>query len=305
MTRPRQWQTSHHQGLRALLLCLGLSLNLLGCHPKGVTPGVKPPVYPSQIVMPPLDTVKSTLEQRRQQALTSLTAPFELLSEANGKKERINGAMAVMSQPEPRLRLEMFLPIGTPAMYAVMRPEEANLFLPYNGKLLLSSDDPIGMVQRVSGGSLSLAGLTQALLGAPPPCEIQPPLSYEASDGWLVANCAGGSALLLNPADLRVRGIRLQETSEAGGQTFLLHLEAPFEASLAPGATAASRILPSDISLESSSSGGEMRLRLSLKREDVVANPALDLNLFKLELPEDVQAGSLESWLLMQGRTGR
>lgn len=280
---------------------------LLGCHPR-----VELPTYPSNIELPSAEVVQQELEAQRARALTTLTATFTLVSEANGKKDRIHGALAVASRPESRFRLELFSPIGTPAMYAVARPDQASLFLPYSGKLLLTSPDPVGLLQRVTGGGMTFDGLMQTLLGAPPPCELTLPLAYEASEGWIVASCQGGTALLLEPADLRVRGVRLQETSEEGGQTFLLRLDAPFEvpgATAAPSAPAAGEVsrasqkplrLPGELVLETGGDEAGLRMHWTLDHDGVTANPSLEESLFVLELPSDAQVGSLEAWLLQQ-----
>jgi len=292
-----------------LSLLLSQSLGLLACHPR-----VELPSYPSNIALPSVASVQQELDAQRARALTALTATFTLVSEANGKKDRIHGALAVVSRPESRFRLELFSPIGTPAVYAVARPDQASLFLPYSGKLLLTSPDPAGLLERMTAGGVTFDGLMQTLLGAPPPCELTPPLTYEASDGWIVASCQGGTALLLEPSDLRVRGVRLQEISEEGGQTFLLRLDAPFEVSGVTTAASAPASegtsvplasqkpfrLPGEIVLETGSEGAEMRLHWSLDHDGVTANPALEDSLFVLELPPDAPVGSLEAWLLQQ-----
>lgn len=278
---------------------------MVGCHPGAET--VKPPIPARPI--PDRAAVVAALAATK--PLTSLSTSFKLKSERSGKRDSVNGALAVASSPDAgeRLRLELYSPLGPPALYATVTASKAMLFLPYAQQAMLTSDAPAELLARATGQALSLPHLLKALLGAPPPCQLLPPdhpgaIVYRPADDRIGVPCAAsqgmaspgmsaqrGLVLLLEPETLRLSGVEA-----VGEHPFTLRLERPFtvqnQALPAP-------ILPGLIRLE----GQDLTLEFILEQDSVVVNEPLDASLFQLEAPPDARFGSLEAWLASQWAT--
>lgn len=248
--------------------------------------------------------------------LTSLSTSFKLKSERSGKRDTVNGALAVASSPEAgeRLRLELYSPLGPPAMYATVTASKAMLFLPYAQQAMLTSDAPAELLARATGQALSLPHLLKALLGAPPPCQLLPQdlpgaIVYRPADDRFGVPCAAsqgvaspgmsaqnGLVLLLEPETLRLSGVEA-----VGEHPFTLRLERPFAVQnpVLQDYGLQAPILPGLIRLE----GQDLTLEFILEQDSVAVNEPLDASLFQLEAPPDARFGSLEAWLASQWAT--
>lgn len=262
---------------------LVLSVVLMGCHTKA--PAVAP--LPAR-VPPSLEEVRQALET--QDALESLSASFELVIQQEKKKDRIQGALALMRAPEgPRMRLELYSPLGPPLAYAVVTPDEASLYLPYS-KAVLYSPEPEKLLRRESGGRLGLADVLGAMLGSTPPCVPKEPVTFRATDDRFLVPCEAikvgepAVSLMLSPEPLKLAGL---EAGGAGAYPAMTPFRVRFEGRSGELPVPARWILESE--------GVELELRLI--REELSLNVPLEPTLFRLELPENTQVASLEHWL--------
>ncbi|MFM7203436.1 MAG: hypothetical protein ACKO6N_21830 [Myxococcota bacterium] len=269
--------------LSVMLRGLLLSVMLMGCHAKA------PVVAPLPVRVPPsLEEVRQALET--QEALESLSASFELVVQQDQKKDRVQGALALMRAPDgPRMRLELYSPLGPPLAYAVMTPDEVSLYLPYS-KAVLYSPEPEKLLRRESGGRLGLADVLGAMLGGMPPCVPKEPVTFRATDDRFLVPCEAIQAgeptlsLMLSPEPLKLAGL---EAGGAGAYPAMTPFRVRFEGRSGEMPVPARWILESE----------GVALELRLIREELSLNVPLEQTLFRLELPENTQVASLEHWL--------
>lgn len=296
---------SRSWGVMRLIFVALLWGGMAGCFPRAET--VKPPIPVRPL--PERAAVVAALTAAK--PLTSLSTSFKLKSERSGKRDSVNGALAVTSSMEAgeRLRLELYSPLGPPALYATVTATKAMLFLPYAQQAMLTSDAPAELLARATGQALSLPHLLKALLGAPPPCQLLPAdqqgdIVYRPADDRFGVPCAAstssvspgmsaqtGLVLLLEPATLRLSGVEA-----VGEHPFTLRMERPFTVQ---DQALQDHTLPGLIRLE----GQDLTLEFILEQDSVTLNEPLDASLFQLEAPPGARFGSLEAWLASQWAT--
>lgn len=288
-----------------LLAAMGLGGLLLACHPK--TP-VPVPVLTRQ--PPSFIQVQQVLAQ--QEVLESLSASFELVVQQERKKDRVQGALAlVRAEDGLRLRLELYSPLGPPLAYAVLTPDEASIYLTYS-RVVLYSPDPEGLLKQESGGRLDLAEVLGAMLGGPLPCEPREPVTFRAADDRFLVPCVEPGTgtpelkLLLSPEPLTLAGL---ETANG------VRMGAPEDSPLGTTGAGATgepfrvrfeeRLGELPVPLRWSLEGEGVALELRLAKDELSVEGPLDAKLFRLELPENTQVASLEHWLqgLKRSRT--
>lgn len=302
---------------RAALLGLAGAVLFTAC-PK------RPPVSPVRLELPDEAALRGALERSiplagegktREDALVS---PFKLKLTQAGRTDRLDGALALSWPPGGPLqvRLELFGPLGPPLAYAVVRPDQALLYLPYGGNRALSTSEPRALLAR---GGLGLELLLELLLGGGLPCtgvgqarplvdalteqtdagpsSAQPPLGLAAACVTAPGTPALPLTLLFAGSPLTLWGLE-QETAD--------HRKTRIQLMLARGGTEPrARVSGFLIAAESAEPGAPLLLELRLDEAERSTVLPADPALFHLDVPEGAAGGRLEDWLLELTRGGR